>query len=35
MIDIAEEMYGVDIKKKLSMPLSDTSGNIEKNSDSV
>jgi len=27
MIEIAEQMYGVDIKKKLSTPPSDTSGN--------
>lgn len=30
MIDIAEEMYGVDIKKKLSDKLSNTSGSKEK-----
>lgn len=30
MIDIAEEMYGVDIKKKLSDQLSNTSGSTEK-----
>jgi len=30
MIDIAEEMYGVDIKKKLSEKLSNTSGSKEK-----
>jgi len=30
MIDIAEEMYGVDIKKKLSDQLSSTSGSKEK-----
>jgi transposase len=30
MIDIAEEMYGVDIKKKLSDQLSNTSGSKEK-----
>jgi len=30
MIDIAEEMYGVDIKKKLSGQLSNTSGSKEK-----
>jgi len=31
MIDIAEEMYGVDIKKKFSDQLSNTSGSKEKN----
>lgn len=30
MIEIAEEMYGVDIKKKLSDQLSSTSGSKEK-----
>ncbi len=30
MIDIAEDMYGVDIKKKLSGQLSNTSGSKEK-----
>lgn len=30
MIDIAEEMYGVDIKKKLSNQLSNNSGSKEK-----
>jgi transposase len=30
MIDIAEDMYGVDIKKKLSEELSNTSGSKEK-----
>lgn len=30
MIDIAEEMYGVDIKKKLSDQLSNTAGSTEK-----
>ena len=30
MIDIAEEMYGVDIKKKLSTELSNTTGKTEK-----
>jgi transposase-like protein len=30
MIDIAEDMYGVDIKKKLSEPPSNTSGSTEK-----
>lgn len=30
MIDIAEDMYGVDIKKKLSDQLSNTSGSTEK-----
>lgn len=31
MIDIASDMYGVDIKKKLSSKPSDTSGSTEKN----
>lgn len=35
MIDIAEEMYGVDIKKKLSGKPSDTTGTSEKNTPSV
>ena len=35
MIDIAEEVYGIDIKKKLSTLQSDTSGNTEKNTDSA
>ncbi|MCD4834634.1 MAG: transposase [Bacteroidales bacterium] len=35
MIDIAEETYGIDIKKKLSTLQSDTSGNTEKNTDSA
>ncbi len=35
MIDIAEETYGIDIKKKLSIQPSNTSGNTEKNTDSV
>lgn len=35
MIDIAEEMYGVDIKKKCSTKLSPTSGKTENNSTSV
>lgn len=30
MIEIAEDMYGVDIKKKLSDQLSSTSGSTEK-----
>ena len=29
MIELAEQMYGVDIKKKLSTPPSGTSGNTE------
>ena len=35
MIDIAEETYGIDIKKKLSIQLSNTFGNTEKNTDSA
>ncbi len=35
MIDIAEEMYGVDIKKKLSEKPSNTSGKKEKDDPSV
>lgn len=35
MIDIAEETYGIDIKKKLSTLQSNTSGNAEKNTDSA
>ena len=35
MIDIAEETYGIDIKKKLFTQLSNISGNIEKNTDLV
>jgi len=35
MIDIAEETYGVDIKKKFSTQPSDTSGKIENNTDLV
>lgn len=35
MIDIAEETYGIDIKKKLSTLQSDTFGNTEKNTDSA
>ena len=35
MIDIAEETYGIDIKRKLSTLQSDTSGNTEKNTDSA
>lgn len=31
MIDIAEEMYGVDIKKKLSTEQSNTTGKTENN----
>ena len=29
MIEIAEQMYGIDIKKKFSTPPSDTTGNKE------
>ena len=32
MIDLAEEVYGVDIKKKFSIPPSSTSGTTGKNS---
>ena len=35
MIDIAEETYGVDIKKKFSTQPLNTSGNTEKNTNSV
>lgn len=35
MIDIAEEMYGVDIKKKLSTELSTRSGKSENNTPSA
>lgn len=35
MIDIAEEMYGVDIKKKLSTQLSKESGEIGNNTTSA
>lgn len=35
MIDIAEEMYGVDIKKKLSTELSTGSGKSENNTPSA
>ena len=35
MIDIAEQTYGVDIKKKFSTKPSDTSGSIESNTASV
>lgn len=35
MIDIAEEMYGVDIKKKLSEKPSNTSGKKEKDDPTV
>ena len=35
MIDIAEETYGVDIKKKFSTQPLNTSGNIEKITNSV
>lgn len=35
MIEIAEEMYGVDIKKKLSGKPSDITGTSEKNTPSV
>jgi len=33
MIDLAEETYGVDIKKKFSTQQSNTSGNTENNTD--
>jgi len=35
MIDLAEEAYGVDIKKKYSTQQSNTSGTIESNTNSV
>lgn len=35
MIDIAEETYGVDIKKKFSTRQSNSFGNTEKNTDSA
>lgn len=35
MIDLAEEAYGVDIKKKYSTQQSNTSGITESNTDSV
>ena len=35
MIDIAEETYGIDIKKKFSTQPSDTSGNGENNTPSA
>lgn len=35
MIDIAEEMYGIDIKKKLSTQVYDSSGKTEKGSNLV
>jgi transposase-like protein len=35
MIDIAEETYGVDIKKKFSTQPSNIFGNTEKNTDTV
>ncbi len=35
MIDLAEETYGVDIKKKFSTPHSNTSGIAESNTDLV
>ena len=35
MIDLAEETYGVDIKKKYSTKPSDTSGKTENNTPSV
>lgn len=35
MIDLAEEAYGVDIKKKYSTQQSDISGSTESNTDSV
>jgi transposase len=35
MIELAEEVYGVDIKKKFSTQQLNTSGNAEGNTDSV
>lgn len=35
MIDLAEDAYGVDIKKKYSTQQSNTSGTTENNTDSV
>lgn len=35
MIDLAEDAYGVDIKKKFSTQPSSTSGNIKNNTDSA
>lgn len=35
MIDLAEDTYGVDIKKKFSTQPSSTSGNIKNNTDSA
>lgn len=35
MIEIAEQMYGVDIKKKLSTKLSDSTGSTENDTPSV
>lgn len=35
MIDLAEEAYGVDIKKKFTTKPSNTTGSIEKNTPSV
>jgi len=35
MIELAEQTYGVDIKKKFSTSQSDTSGNAGKTTDSV
>jgi transposase len=35
MIDLAEEIYGVDIKKKFSTKPSNTSGSDEKNTPSA
>ena len=35
MIDLAEEVYGVDIKKKYSTQQSNISGSTESNTDSV
>ena len=35
MIDLAEEVYGVDIKKKFSTKPSSTAGNTENNTPSV
>lgn len=35
MIDLAQDYYGIEIKKKFSMQPSSTSGSIEKNTPSV
>jgi transposase len=35
MIELAEEVYGIDIKKKLSIQQLNTSGNTENNTPSV